>query len=529
MAGKGEQGNKNTGYRKALLPAVLLLAAVLSACMIKTENSGSVALPETVSAGRGQVSAGSDFSAALENGSVTVTSGGKTVWTSPPEYSIVSYLKADVDRDGSDELLLLLDKKGKYGPVRPFWVDAEEGNEEISRHIFIYRFEEGTMRSIWGASELGVPVTGWRFEKGKGLYVTDANGKETLMIWKSWGLEAAPAEEPEKESEGKEGEIRFLAVGDALIHRNIYQYALDHGDDFGFLFTHLEDRIRKADLASINQETVLVEDPSLYGDYPLFGTPVSLGKAIRDAGFDVVSGATNHVLDRGMEGISTETAFYESCGIPCVGIQSPGEKEHIPYRLAEKNGIRVAFLGFTYGTNGNRLPEGYPETVQLFDREETVRADLRAARAAADAVIVFAHWGTEYASEPDGFQQKWAEIFLEEGVDAVIGTHPHVGQPAVRKKRSDGHEMVLYYSLGNYVAAQQDIACNVGGMAEFAIRKTENGIRITDASLEPLIIHKAGGYYTVYALSEYPDSLAVVRTPAVDPEELLDSFPSFGR
>lgn len=136
--------------------------------------------------------------------------------------------------------------------------------------------------------------------------------------------------------------------------------------------------------------------------------------------------------------------------------------------------------------------------VHLLEDEEKVREDIEKAREEADFVIVFAHWGTEYAEQTDAYQQKWAQLFLESGVDVVVGTHPHVLQPCEVLRDEQGHEMLVYYSIGNFISAQREETCVKGGMAEFTISLTDRGYRITEYGLQPLVItRREGGRYTV--------------------------------
>ena len=115
-----------------------------------------------------------------------------------------------------------------------------------------------------------------------------------------------------------------------------------------------------------------------------------------------------------------------------------------------------------------------------------------------DFVIVFAHWGTENSDQPDEFQKKWAQVFLDSGVDVVIGTHPHVLQPYEILKDDNGHEMLIFYSIGNYISAQSEKSCIKGGMASFTVSLTKEGYKITEYNLQPLMINwNEGGKYSV--------------------------------
>ena len=144
------------------------------------------------------------------------------------------------------------------------------------------------------------------------------------------------------------------------------------------------------------------------------------------------------------------------------------------------------------------MPETNPEIFHLLEDEAGIRADIGKARAEADCVIVFAHWGTEYAEEPDDFQRKWADVFLDCGVDVVVGAHPHVLQPAEVLEGVDGHEMLIFYSIGNYISAQSEKSCVKGGMASFTVSLTSEGYRVSEYALRPLTITwQEGGKYSV--------------------------------
>ncbi|MDE5933309.1 MAG: CapA family protein, partial [Lachnospiraceae bacterium] len=262
------------------------------------------------------------------------------------------------------------------------------------------------------------------------------------------------------------------------------------------LYENVKDVIRENDIAVINQETPFVDDPALYGDYPKFGTPVQVGEAIANAGFDVVTCATNHALDRGTEGINVTKAFFTANRIKCLGIQSEEDTEYHPYEILVRNGVRFALLNYTYGTNGIRLPEENPNMVHLLDDENKIINDIEMAKAESDFVIVFVHWGTEYAGEPDDFQRKWAQLFAECGVDVVVGTHPHTIQPYEVIQGKNGHEMLVYYSIGNYISAQPEESCVKGGMASFTVSLTPEGYKVTEYGFWPLTIRwQEGGKY----------------------------------
>lgn len=434
-----------------------------------------------------------EYEIILQKKSAGVMYHGESVWTSSKEMKVQSALFCDVDGNESEELILLCWKKGRYGKSKPFWVEKDETG--WSQHIFVYECREGTVRPKWMSSYIGQDVAAIAVNRDVSLvsrlFLTDREGIISSWVWDSWGFTK------------EDTEVSFVVFGDNLIHEPIYRYGLQKEETFGFLFENVWDVISAGDIAVINQETPLVENPSLYSDYPRFGTPLNVGQAIVNAGFDVVTCGTNHALDKGTEGIDTTKNFFKSQGLICLGIQTKEEAEYQPYEILEKNGVRFALLNYTYGTNGIKLPKENPYAVHLLEDEGQIRDDIAAARLEADFVIVFVHWGTENSEQIDDFQKSWAQVFLESKADVVIGTHPHVLQPFEMLKGDDGHEMLIYYSIGNYISAQTDRSCVKGGAADFTVSLTESGYRVTEYGLRPLVIQREeAGKYTVHLQDE---------------------------
>ena len=407
---------------------------------------------------------------------------GKT-WTSPKELVVQQAISCDIDNDRKDELILLGWRVGRYGKSKPFWVEQNE--RKWSQHIAVYEYDEDKLKPKWVSSYIGVDVvsmavydeaTDTTKRSRNKLFFTDREGMVSKWFWDSWGFTMEMTE------------VSFAVFGDNLVHEPIYQYGLHYDKEFVFLFENMKNVIEESDIVVINQETPLTDNPAMYSDYPRFGTPVQVGEAISNAGFDVVTCATNHALDQGMSGIDFTKNFFTSQDIRCLGIQTSDEKEYCPYDIVVRNGIRIAMLNYTYGTNGIKVPEQNPNAVHLLEDEERIRDDIERAKADSDFVIVFAHWGTEYEEQPDDFQKKWTQVFLECEVDVVVGTHPHALQPYEILWTDDGHEMLVYYSIGNYISAQSEKSCVKGGMASFTVSLTSDGYRITEYALQPLTI-----------------------------------------
>lgn len=441
----------------------------------------------TVNAHAGQ----EQYEIRLAQKAVSILRAGSLLWSSPKEVRVQSAVSGDIDGDGEEELILLCWKRGRYGRCRPFWVEKDERG--WSQHIFVYEYDSGKVTPKWMSSYIGQEVGQMQIDASmpprSRLWLTEPGGMDSRWVWDSWGFAR------------EDTDVSFVVFGDNLIHEPIYRYGL-RGGSFDFLFANFHDILSQSDVCIINQETPLTDNPVMYGDYPRFGTPLQVGEAIADAGFDVVTCATNHALDRGVAGIETTKQFFAGQDIVCLGIQTAEEKENRPYEVITKNGIRFALFNYTYGTNGIRIPEGNPHMVHLLKDEEEIRKNLAIARADADIVLVFAHWGTEYEEEPDAFQQKWSQIFLESKVDVVVGTHPHALQPYTFLQGDDGHRMLVYYSLGNFISAQDEKSCIRGGMAEFTVSRTPAGCKVSACALRPLMITRQedGQYRTDFLL-----------------------------
>ena len=433
------------------------------------------------------------YEVSLEHKQINVRYNNVIIWTSPEGVKVQDAISCDIDNDQKEELILLCWKVGRYGRYKPFWIEKDE--RSWSQHIFVYEYDLGEIRPKWMSSYIGQDVADMdvysESDSLNRLFLTDPKGEVSCWKWDSWGFTK------------EDRSVSFTVFGDNIIHEPIYRYGLYHEEDFDFLFANMEDTISESDVAIINQETPLIDDPAMYSDYPRFGTPIGVGQAIVDAGFDIVTCATNHVLDKGTRGIEITRDFFDSNDVICLGIQKESERDYIPYTIFVKNGIRFALLNYTYGTNGIRIPDDNPNMVHLLADEEKIREDINEARSQADFVMIFVHWGTENSQQVDDSQRKWTQVFLESDVDVVIGTHPHVLQPYELLTNENGHQMLVYYSIGNFISAQSEKSCIKGGMAGFTVALTKTGYEIMEYSLQPLeITWNADKGYSVNLLTD---------------------------
>lgn len=308
--------------------------------------------------------------------------------------------------------------------------------------------------------------------------------------------------------------VSLVAVGDNLIHNTLISAGEqeDGSLDYSSFYENIKNDISSADIAVINQETILGGSEFEYTGYPVFNSPWEIGTAAIDAGFDIFTCATNHSLDKGYAGIEQECAFFDQHPeVVHVGTND-SEEDYNSIIYYEKNSIRFAILNYTYGTNGIPIPESTPWCVNMMDKEK-ITADVNAAKQNADVIIVFPHWGTENSTSVSDYQREYVQLFSDLGVDIVIGTHPHVLQPVEWvENETTGKKMLVYYSLGNFISHQTSLNQLCGGMAEIKIEKKNGEISITSAKLVPVVCwYKSSGdkyEFSVYKLSDYTDSIA---------------------
>ena len=312
--------------------------------------------------------------------------------------------------------------------------------------------------------------------------------------------------------------VEIVMVGDMLMHGRVMESGLKEDGSYNFdhLFANVKDSIESADLALVNQETILGGTELGLSGYPAFNSPYELGDALVEAGFDVILHATNHTLDKGKTGVLNCMNFWDTNypDIAYLGMNKTQEEQDNNIYIYEQDGIEIAILNYTYGTNGIPTPSDMPFVVNYMDEEKIIK-DLQYAEENADFTIVCPHWGTEYVLYATDYQKKWSKIFMENGADLVIGTHPHVIEPIEMLTDENGNEMLVYYSIGNYVngtsgSGEGTTNRMVGGIANIVLTVNENDeVYIEKYDVIPIVCHiDDKTEYTVYYLSDYTEELA---------------------
>lgn len=373
------------------------------------------------------------------------------------------------------------------------------------------------------AGGAGDEVAGGPGGASAGTTVRESDGRPTgTVTGESIGGLSGDTDQEQTDA-ADEPEITLVMVGDILLHTPVAESGLreDGSYDFSAVFAQMKEEIQAADLALVNQEVILGGAQLGVSGYPAFNAPFELGDALVDAGFDVILHATNHALDKGKNGILNCLSFWQEHypGTAVLGIHHSQEAQQEIF-VYEQQGIRIAILNYTYGTNGIPLPGDMPYAVDLLDRER-VAEDLRKAGELADFVVVCPHWGTEYTLSATKEQEDWAALFAENGADLILGTHPHVIEPIGWVKDStapDGESggALVYYSLGNFVNWTSGTGAGVanrmvGGMAKVTIGLDDEGKAVIKSyDVEPLVCHVEQGFggVTVYPLDKYTEELA---------------------
>lgn len=311
----------------------------------------------------------------------------------------------------------------------------------------------------------------------------------------------------------------LIMVGDVLLHTRVEESCLQEDGSYTYssLFEQMKDEISAADTAIVNQEVILGGIDLGVSGYPAFNAPYEVADALVEAGFDVVCHGTNHALDKGSRGLLNCLSYWGSVypQIEVLGIHD-SEEDQAEISYLDANGVTIGILNFTYSTNGISMPSDMPYLVDILDKEK-VRARLREAREHADFLMVCPHWGTEYRLSKDASQERWCNLFLEEGVDLVLGTHPHVIEPIEWLEDPEtGHRMLVYYSLGNYInwtsGTREGVANRmVGGMAKIHLALYDTGKPYIESyGVRALVTHVEEGPEMVktYPLAEYTPELA---------------------
>lgn len=308
--------------------------------------------------------------------------------------------------------------------------------------------------------------------------------------------------------------VKVTAAGDNLIHSSIYNQAHKRSEngtyDFGYAYENIRPLIC-GDLNILNQETPICNDVFEPSTYPCFNSPTQLGNEMLDIGFNAFCHANNHILDKGMKGVEATLDYWADKDAVVYGAYR-NEEDMNNIRTRNINGITFSFLGFTEHTNGIRIPEDSEIEVIYTEEIETIEKQIKSAREQSDVVVVSVHWGVENSHIITDAQRNLAQQMADWGADVIIGTHPHVVQDMDEITAADGRNVLVMYSLGNFISAQSVGNRMIGGVVDFNVTKNfeYDSIMISDVKFIPVITHYDYNYSNVrvYPLSQYTRELA---------------------
>lgn len=301
-------------------------------------------------------------------------------------------------------------------------------------------------------------------------------------------------------------ELSMVMVGDCLIHRFVYTDANNNDGTYSFskMFTEVEDLIKGHDLAYYNQESNIGGKALGLSAYPRFNSPEEIGNDMVNLGFNLVSLANNHTMDKGEKGVINSVNFWKTKpGVYYTGQALSYEDRESNIKILEKNGIKYAFFAYTTVTNGLLPPSGKDYLTNIYS-EEKVKQDLEKVKGKVDLIIVSMHWGEEYTTYPNTSQKTIAKFLASEGVNLVIGNHAHSIQPVEMIDNT-----LVFYALGNFIAAQDTKDKQTGAIAYVNIKKDENGnISFSDIKADLIYTYFSGSRnFKVYPYTKLNNSL----------------------
>lgn len=307
--------------------------------------------------------------------------------------------------------------------------------------------------------------------------------------------------------------ISLIMAGDNLINDKLYNAAKkgDGSYDFKSMYSYIKGIVKNYDLAYYNQETILGGSEIGVSSYPAFNSPYEVGDATIDTGFNLVSLATNHTLDRGEKAIINSLNYWNNKSNVLTSGSYLSNNDRNKINIKEVNNITYTMLNYTYGTNGIKVPEGKEYLVNIWpctgnnpdndtkyqEYKEVVKEDILRVRDKVDLLIVAMHFGVEYTHVPTNYQIDMAEFLSSLGVDIIIGTHPHVIMPITYI-----NDTLVIYSLGNFLSAQDtnnDYNTTVGLLSSIKITKNidkdnNSSIKLSDLNNELIYTTNKDGY-----------------------------------
>ena len=309
-----------------------------------------------------------------------------------------------------------------------------------------------------------------------------------------------------KTTKEEKNEFSMVMVGDCLIHRFVYEDAFLGNNTYSFdkMFTEVEPLIRNHDLAYYNQESIIGGKALGLSSYPRFNSPEEIGDSMVNLGFNLVSLANNHTLDKGEIGVTNSVNYWKTKpSVYYTGQALSNEERESNIKILEKNGIKYAFFSYTTVTNGLLPPSGKEYLTNIYSKEK-VQNDINKVKDKVDIIIVAMHWGEEYTTIPNYEQKQIAKDLSNMGVNLIIGNHAHSIQPVEMINNT-----LVFYALGNFISAQNTVDKQTGVLVSLIVKKEKDG-KITFNNIKANILYtyfNNARNFKVYPYTKLNDSL----------------------
>lgn len=289
----------------------------------------------------------------------------------------------------------------------------------------------------------------------------------------------------------------LTALGDVLCHNTQYWDAYNKETDeydFSYVFNDIKSYTNSGDITIANLETSFAGKDVGYSNYPTFNSPDSLATALKDIGIDIISTAGNHALDKGFNGLSRTIDVLEENNIEHLGTYKTKEDQK-ELLIKSVNGLNIAFINYTYGTNGISIPSEKDFCINLIDKTLIQKQIEQAKKLKVDVIVACMHWGTEYQTTANDEQKDLANFLFKNGVDIIIGNHPHVLQPMEKRTVTldDGtvKECFVIYALGNFTADQRETITRDSIILNLTVTKNSDGkLSINNIHYVPIYMYK---------------------------------------
>lgn len=346
--------------------------------------------------------------------------------------------------------------------------------------IFILMFKKGILNRIFGNNLHNTAI-----ENNQSDY--DLENKNSNVLENN----------NEQLIKNKSTTFTMTALGDSLCHNTQYWDAYNKETgvyDFSYVYEDIMSYTKASDITIGSLETTFAGEDRGYSNYPTFNTPDSLAEALKNIGVDIISLAGNHALDYGYTGLCRTIDVLDNVGISHLGTYKTAEDQE-KILVQNVKGLNIAFINYTYGTNGIPLPSGKDYCVNLIDKDLIKKQIEQAKSQNVDIIVACMHWGTEYRTTANSEQEELADFLFENGVDIILGNHPHVLEPMEKRiiTLPDGTEKEVFvvYALGNFTADQRDEITRDSAILNLTITKnSDNKISIDKVNYVPIYMYK---------------------------------------